>query len=121
MNQSYPLLDDAVLFKKGWRQALEMEAMRRSNILDPSNAQSQWKQILKQSFSSNIMTPSTSFIVVENDAQKQMLYKKQKQAMSGKSSFDLSEDTDNMSEPKTWVIALLFIGFILYRKKKLKH
>ncbi|MCJ8311910.1 MAG: MSEP-CTERM sorting domain-containing protein [Saccharospirillaceae bacterium] len=118
IHQAYPILDKDILFTKGWRQALELEAIRRSNILDPSQAQAQWLQMLRLSFSSNIMSAVTSFIVVENEAQKQILYKKQKQAMSAKSSFDLSEDTTNMSEPKMWMVLILFLAVIVYRKKR---
>ena len=49
------------------------------------------------------MTPATSFLVVENDAQKAMLQKKQAQTLSGNSALDLGEDAQRMSEASFFV------------------
>jgi hypothetical protein len=64
------------------------------------------------------MTPVTSYLVVENEAQKAMLKKKQEQALSGNKSFDLGEDTQRMSEPGLMLLAILFGLLIWYREKR---
>jgi len=53
------------------------------------------------------MTPETSYLVVENEAQKAALMQKQKQVLSSNKLLDLNEDTQRMSEPSLWVLAVL--------------
>lgn len=65
------------------------------------------------------MTPVTSYIVVENEAQKAMLKKKQQDVLSGKRALDLDEDSQRMSEPALFIILILF-GLIVWLRKKYK-
>ena len=74
------------------------------------------KYVDKHRHKSKIMTPVTSYLVVENEAQKAMLKKKQEQALSGNKSLDLGEDTQRMSEPGLWILIILF-GIILCCKQ----
>ena len=48
--------------------------------------------------------PVTSYIVVENEAQRAILKKKQEQVLSSNKSLDLDENTQRMSEPNLWVL-----------------
>ena len=64
------------------------------------------------------MSPVTSYLVVENEAQKAMLKKKQEQALSGNKSLDLGEDTQRMSEPSLILLTILFGLAIWYREKR---
>jgi hypothetical protein len=66
------------------------------------------------------MTPVTSYLVVENEAQKAMLKKKQEQALSGNKSLDLGEDTQRMSEPRLILLTIL-LGLILWFREKRKR
>jgi hypothetical protein len=63
------------------------------------------------------MTPYTSYLVVENQAQKNALLRKQKQVLSSKKSFDLDDDSSEMSEPG-FVILSLLVGVLLFLKYK---
>ncbi len=103
---------------KDWASALTLQAAWKSQILHPETADKEWLSLVKSSFKSNIMTPVTSYIVVENDAQKAILKKKQQQVLSGKKSLDLGEDTRRMSEPSIYIIAILLGGILWYRKKR---
>jgi hypothetical protein len=70
------------------------------------------------------MTPVTSYLVVENEAQKAILKKKQEQVLSGNKSLDLGEDAQRMSEPNMIIVFVLFGLTLLYierRKRKLKN
>ena len=66
------------------------------------------------------MTPVTSYLVVENEAQKAILKKKQEQVLSSNKSLDLDEDTRRMSEPGLWLLTILFGLVLLYRQMKTK-
>ena len=63
------------------------------------------------------MTPLTSYIVVENEAQKAILKKKQDDVLTGKKALDLNEDTQRMSEPGLYIVLILFGLFIVFRRK----
>jgi len=110
------------IHEKSWKSALTMQANWMSQILHPETSDKVWRNMVQYSFISKIMTPVTSYLVVENEAQKAMLKKKQEQALSGNKSLDLGEDTQRMSEPGLWILIILF-GIILgckqIRKKQI--
>ena len=104
---------------KNWESALIMQAKWTSQILHPETSDKEWLRLVKYSFMSKVMTPVTSYLVVENEAQKAALLKKQKQVLSSNKSLDLGEDTQRMSEPGLVLMAILF-GFALWIKEKRK-
>ena len=62
------------------------------------------------------MTPLTSYIVVENDAQKAILKRKQEQALSGNKSLDLGEEQE-MTEPSL-ILLIALLGLFLWLRKR---
>jgi len=104
--------------EKNWSTALAMQSQWNSQIIHPENSNKEWLRMVRQSFKSKIMTPVTSFLVVENDAQKAMLKKKQEQVLSGNSSLDLSEDVRRMSEPSFILLTVLLGLFLWFREKR---
>ena len=106
--------------EKNWQSALTMQANWISQILHPETSEKKWLNLVKYSFTSKVMTPVTSYLVVENEAQKAMLKKKQEQALSGNKSLDLGEDAQQMSEPELILLTILF-GLILWLRQKRKH
>jgi hypothetical protein len=106
--------------EKDWQSALVMQAHWRSQILHPERSDKEWLNLVKYSFISKIMTPVTSYLVVENEAQKAMLKKKQEQVLSGNKSLDLGEDTQRMSEPSLILLTIL-LGLILWFREKRKR
>lgn len=105
---------------KSWQSALIMQSQWTSQILHPEISDKEWLNLVKYSFISKIMTPVTSYLVVENEAQKAMLKKKQEQALSGNKSLDLGEDTQRMSEPSLILLTIL-LGLILWFREKRKR
>ncbi|OAN62051.1 MSEP-CTERM sorting domain-containing protein [Balneola sp. EhC07] len=103
--------------EKEWRSALMMQAQWNSQILHPENSDREWLNLVKLSFISKVMTPVTSYLVVENEAQKEMLKKKQEQVLSGNKSLDLGEDTQRMSEP-SMILLVILLGLILWFREK---
>ena len=104
--------------EKNWQSALIMQGQWNSQILHPENSDKEWLNLVKYSFISKVMTPVTSYLVVENEAQKAMLKKKQEQVLSGNKSLDLGEDAQRMSEPSLILLTILLGLAIWYREKR---
>ena len=116
------IIDGRQIFEKNWQSALLMHAAWQSQTLYPEIADSEWQQMAKYSFVSKIMTPVTSYLVVENEAQKALLKKKQKQVLSGKKSLDVGKETQRMSEPSLLlIIVLLMIVYMIREKRIIKY
>jgi hypothetical protein len=73
--------------------------------------------IIENSFKTKIMTPLTSYIVVENEAQEKVLLEKQKQILSTKKQLDLGGATQ-MSEPSLWMLLIPLIGIAVLKRVK---
>jgi len=106
--------------EKNWQSGLTMQAQWRSQILHPEMSDKGWLNLVKNSFISKIMTPVTSYLVVENEAQKAILKKKQEQVLSSNKSLDLDENTQRMSEPSLWILTILLGLALLYKQTKIK-
>ena len=105
--------------EKNWQSALAMHSQWTSQILHPEKSDKEWLNLVKYSFKSKIMTPVTSYLVVENEAQKAILKKKQQQVLSSNKSLDLEEDAQSMSEPGL-ILMLILLGLALLFKEKRK-
>lgn len=104
--------------ENNWKSALTMHGNWLSQNLHPETAEEEYYELVKSSFKSNVMNPTTSFISVENEAQKQMLKKKQRETLLGNKALDLGEQPARMSEPELWIVLILFGLFVLFRSKK---
>lgn len=98
-----------------WESALQLHGQWLSQCLHPETSNERWLDLVKGSFNSRILTPLTSFLVVENEAQKVMLERKQNQVLSGNKNLDLNGDVQSMSEPGIWIFLIFFLFFYLYR------
>ena len=110
LNDKAVVITESDIKVKSWNSALLQHGMWLSHILHPERTDSEWLSMVKYSFLSKVMSPVTSYLVVENDAQKAMLKKKQDQVLSSNTSLDPGEDVARMSEPNLF---LLLMGFIL--------
>lgn len=104
--------------EKGWQQALAMQGSWMRHTLHPNEGNEQWLSLVKASFLSKVMMPVTSYIAVENEAQKVMLKRKQEEVLSGNKSLDADEESQRMSEPGIWIV--LLIALLLYIVKYAK-
>jgi len=118
LDSSVFIIDENDIKQSHWESGLIMQGKRFSNTLHPEHAEEDWNTLVKYSFMSKIMTPLTSYIVVENEAQKAILKKKQDQVLSGKKALDLNEETQRMSEPGLLILLFIF-GIFMFIKKKL--
>lgn len=114
----------AEIKEKNWQSALVMQGRWVTQILHPEISDKEWLRSVRYSFISKVMTPVTSYLVVENDAQKAILKKKQEQVLSGNKSLDLDDDTQRMSEPGFWIMAfflLIILGCKEIIRKQKQH
>jgi hypothetical protein len=111
-------ISETEIKERNWQSALTMQGQWTSQILYPEISDKEWLNMVKYSFISKVMTPVTSYLVVENEAQKAMLKKKQEQALSGNKSLDIGEDTQRMSEPSLILLTILLVLVIWYREKR---
>jgi hypothetical protein len=103
--------------QKDWLSGLHLQTNYRNHIEHPELVDSEWVQQVKFSIQSRILTQYTSYLVVENQAQKNSLLRKQKQVLNGKQSYDLEDESAEMSEP-SWILAILLMGIFVFLKSK---
>ncbi|HMV41333.1 MAG TPA: MSEP-CTERM sorting domain-containing protein [Leptospiraceae bacterium] len=111
---SFPL-SDLDIKEKTWSSGLWLEAKWMSHQLFPEDSEREWIELVKYSFISQIMTHSTSYIVLENEAQKEALRRKQAAILSANKSLDAGEETLRMSEPDFYLLFLLFLGYLFLK------
>lgn len=115
-NDLFDMPDNSIK-EKNWHSALTMQGKWLSQVLHPETSDKEWLNLVKFSFLSKVMTPVTSYLVVENEAQKAILKKKQEQVLSSHKSLDLNEDTQRMSEP-SFILLTALLGLILWYRQK---
>ncbi len=81
--------------------------------------QDNWLEQIRWSWRARTLSPTTSFTVLENEAQWVALRRKQKQVLAGKSFFDLTDEGPRRADepPLGWLLLLLAL-FLLYQKRK---
>ncbi len=113
-------ISDKQISEKSWITGLFLQAKHHSHILHPEQINAEWTSVVRQSIRSRIMTPLTSYIVLETEAQKQRLLKKQKDILAGHKGLDADNQARNMSEPPLWLMLLIlifFLAFMEWRKR----
>lgn len=98
-----------------WEKGLYIHSNYRNMVLNPNKYGELNLRIIEDSFRTRVMTPLTSYIVVENKAQEKALLEKQKQLLSTKKQLDLGGATQ-MSEPALWMLLLPLFGIAVIRK-----
>ncbi|MGE6219728.1 MSEP-CTERM sorting domain-containing protein [Nubsella zeaxanthinifaciens] len=108
--------------QKSFEAALSMQASWQLVNVSQNFGNSEHLELIKQSMKYQILSPVTSFIVVENEAQKKMLQHKQRQILNGNKNLDTDEDTQSMSEPNLWLLIAIIVSILTlksyYSRKK---
>jgi len=106
------------LKQKSWAAALVQQNNWLAYHLQTSPNNARYLELVKQSIQNQLLSPVTSFIVVENEAQKKALLKKQKEILSGNKNLDPDEDTQSMAEPNLFILLALISIALLFTKHK---
>lgn len=116
-NVDTALLDEA---QNKWQSGLILDAMNMEISLRTAERNLQSLNVVIGSIKSRVMSPLTSFIVLETEAQEKALLEKQEQLLKSGKMY-LSDDADDMmkmSEPPFWLLMVLVVGFVFYRRYK---
>lgn len=101
-----------------WESGVTLYGMWLSSMLNPQNSVNKHFSIITNSFRTGLLSPLTAFLSPENDAQRQMLLKKQQRMLSSMRPLDIGEE-NQMDEPPLWLLCL-FVAMLLvfgqYRK-----
>lgn len=116
--ETFPELNADDYHSKKWEDAVQLQARINHHAMHPDVAAAEWHETVRSSFKTNLLLPVTSYIVLENEAQEKALLRKQQEILNGKKALDAGEEVLSMSEPKWYVVLLLFLLFISYRKYK---
>ena len=112
-------LERMSLSENAWENALNLQARWQLEQLNPSAASdASWLMMLKNSFKGHTLHPTTSFIALENEAQKAALKRKQEQVMNGSALLDAGEEPQRMDEPNIWVMLGLLMLFLWIKNYK---
>lgn len=112
------LVNENEIVEKNWLSALYMHAKFRQSTLHPNETQDDWRNDIISSFKSKVMSPLTSYIVVETDVQRAALLKQQEKMLSGNKLLDPEGDIESMSEPGFLVMTFLALLFLFLHRKK---
>jgi hypothetical protein len=104
-------LSKDIVVKDEFLAALTMRGMWMNLSLSPHKKEVYFR-LMQYSFSSRIMSPSTSYVVVENEAQKAALLRKQKQILSGNIHLDSGDEAVRMSEPGLLIVIVALTAAI---------
>ncbi|QXM05301.1 MSEP-CTERM sorting domain-containing protein [Crassaminicella indica] len=97
-----------------WENGAMLQGMYMSYMLHPEKYFEKSLSIVKNSIISHVMSPMTSFIVLENEAQEKVMLEKQKQILARKKPVHIGDMTE-MDEPSLWVM-LLLMGIFMSRQ-----
>ena len=98
-----------------WRTALALHARHRQQLVHPDRTEDEWPKLVQDSIRAHLLTPVTSFIVVENETQRRVLKQKQEAVLKGKKFLDPGEEPVGMSEPSLLLLALAVGLLVLVR------
>ncbi|SDG53302.1 MSEP-CTERM protein [Pedobacter terrae] len=101
--------------KRNWLSGLNLHGMWLKSLANGDRYNQSQLNLIKKSMLTGILSQSTSYIVVENEAQKQILKKKQDQILSGNKNLDPDEETQRMDEPNLYILITLLIMLSFYR------
>ncbi len=100
-----------------WQNGALLKAMYMNYMLHPENYFENSLSIVKGSIKKEVMSPLTSFIVLENEAQEKAMLEKQKEILSTEKPIDIGDMT-TMDEPSILLIGFVVLGVIVLKKKK---
>jgi hypothetical protein len=91
----------------------------RNTVYSPYTINDRLPDIVKMSRDCGIMTPATSYIVLENTAQLEMLKRKEKQGLSSNQALEFDEFMESPAPPVIFLAPFVF-ALLLFRTRRKK-
>ena len=104
---------------QNWESGLLLQGEFIQQTLHPETSGALWESQVQHSFTTGIMSPYTSYIVLENQAQKEVLKRKQESVLSADKSLDADEEAVPLPKPWLWITLFLGIIFVWFNQKRL--
>lgn len=111
---------DRPMTERSWSDALLLEGAWRAHQLDPSGGTERWRELVRGSFQAQVLTPTTAWMCLEDEAQRNALLKKQDEVLNADQALD-TEAITAMSEPEIWWLLLPMLLFVFIRWKSLSR
>lgn len=105
------------LNERNWQDALRLEGAWRIHQLHPTGGTEAWRQLVRSSFQAQVLTPTTAWMCLEDEAQRNALLKKQEEVLNADKALDTEEITA-MSEPDIFWLILPVLLFIVLRSRR---
>lgn len=100
-----------------WRDALALEGRWRHNTRTPEGGTAAWLATVRASFQTQVLSPVTAWICLENETQRAALQRKQEAVLNASATMDAAEDEPlRMSEPG-WLWTLVLPVLWLLRRR----
>lgn len=103
-----------------WESGLLLKVMYMNYLINPQKRLENALAIVKNSINHNIMSPLTSFIVLENEAQEKVLKLKQEQILKSDKPIDI-DDMVQMNEPSIILLVICILIIIVINNIKTKR
>lgn len=114
------IFDRTELSANDWSSAIALRHQYLANQRTGQTGYRPWLAEVRGSFQTRVLMPTTAYLVVENEAQKEALRRKQAETLDADPALDL-EETDpvrRMSEPWwIWCVGLLVFCFGVARRR----
>ena len=116
--ENVTVLNSDLLYAKG----LAAWQKYRNTVYSPYTINDELPDIVKMSADCGIMTPATSYIVLENTAQLEMLKRKEKHSLSSNQALEFDEFMESPAPPVIFLAPFVF-ALLLFRtrRKKSRH
>lgn len=106
------------LYDSKWQSGVVLDAMNMDLNLRTSDRNKKSLDIIRGSINSRVMTPLSSFIVLETQEQEKALFEKQKRLLASDKQYLSDAQLTEMSEPSFLILVVILIVFIAHRYKK---
>lgn len=101
-----------------WQTGAVLDAMNRDLNLRTGDRNKKSLDIIKGSIRSRVMTPLSSFIVLETQEQEKALLEKQKRLLASEKQYLSDAQLTDMSEPSFLILVVILIVFLANSYKK---
>ncbi len=106
--------------KNKWQNGLVLDRSVATLHSTYKNHNAQWLGIVKNSFEQGILTPYTSYIVVETKEQEKLLKQKQEEMLKGNKNLD-PKNFENMDEPSFYILILFILLLYFFKREGRKN